>query len=32
MDNGLDIPYKHDVDYNKLNDYASRVLYLEEVR
>ncbi len=29
MDTGLEIPYTHDVDYNKLNDYASRVLYLE---
>lgn len=32
MDTGLEIPYTHDVDYNKLNDYASRVLYLEEVK
>lgn len=31
MSNGLEIPYTHDVDYHKLNDYASRVLYLEEV-
>lgn len=29
MDNGLDIPYKHNVDYNKQNDWASRVLLLE---
>ncbi len=32
MNNGLEIPYTHKVDYHKLNDYASRVLYLEEVR
>ena len=30
MENGLEIPYTHKVDYHKLNDYASRVLYLEE--
>ncbi len=30
MANGLEIPYTHNVDYHKLNDYASRVLYLEE--
>ncbi len=29
MNNGLEIPYTHNVDYNKLNSYASRVLYLE---
>lgn len=29
MVNGLDIPYSHKLDYHKLNDYASRVLYLE---
>lgn len=28
MENGLEIPYTHDVDYHKLNDYASRVLRL----
>ena len=28
MDNGLEIPYTHDVDYNKLNAWASRVLQL----
>ena len=28
MENGLEIPYTHKVDYHKLNDYASRVLYL----
>lgn len=28
MENGLEIPLTHDVDYNKLNDYASRVLRL----
>ena len=32
MANGLEIPYKHIVDYHKQNDYASRVLYLEEVK
>lgn len=32
MNNGLEIPYTHNVDYHKLNDYASRVLYLEEVK
>lgn len=32
MANGLDIPYTHDVDYHKLNDYASRVLLLEEAK
>ena len=32
MDNGLEIPYTHDVDYNKLNSWASRVLCLEEVK
>ena len=31
MSNGLDIPYEHNVDYHKKNDYASRILYLEEV-
>ena len=32
MANGLELPYNHTVDYNKQNDYASRVLYLEEVK
>ena len=32
MDNGLEIPYTHDVDYNKLNSWASRVISLEEVK
>ena len=32
MENGLEIPYTHRVDYHKQNDYASRVLYLEEVK
>ncbi len=31
MANGLEIPYTHDVDYHKLNSYASRVLCLEAV-
>lgn len=29
MDNGLEIPAEHNVDYHKRNDYASRVLYLK---
>lgn len=29
MENGLEIPYNHQVDYHKQNDYASRVIYLE---
>jgi len=29
MSSGLEIPYKHTVDYNKQNDWSSRVLYLE---
>lgn len=32
MESGLEIPYTHRVDYHKQNDYASRVLYLEEVK
>ena len=32
MSKGLEIPYTHKVDYHKLNDYASRVLYIEEVK
>ena len=32
MANGLDMPYNHILDYHKLNDYSSRVLYLEEVQ
>lgn len=32
MANGLEIPYTHKVDYHKLNDYASRVLLLEEIK
>ena len=31
MSNGLDMPYNHNLDYHKLNDYASRILYLEEL-
>lgn len=31
MSSGLEIPYKHNVDYNKQNDWSSRVLYLEVV-
>jgi len=29
MANGLNMPLTHDVDYHRLNDYASRILYLE---
>lgn len=29
MANGIEIPYSHDVDYHKKNDWASRVIYLE---
>lgn len=32
MSNGLEMPLEHKVDYNKRNDYASRVLYLEKVK
>ena len=32
MNNGLEMPLSHDVNYDKRNDYASRVLYLEEVK
>lgn len=28
MENGLEIPLKHSVDYNKQDDWSSRVLYL----
>jgi len=31
MERGLDIPYTHNVDYNKLTAWASRVLLIEEV-
>ena len=31
MANGLEMPYTHDVDYGKKNDWASRVLMLEAV-
>ena len=29
MNNGLEMPYSHDVEYSKLNDWSSRILYLE---
>ena len=29
MENGLEMPMDHDVDYHKRNDYASRVLHLK---
>ena len=29
IENGLEIPYTHKVDYHRQNDWASRVLYLE---
>lgn len=32
MANGLEMPYGHRVEYHKQNDFASRVLCLEEVR
>lgn len=32
MANGLEMPYTHKVDYDKLNDYASRILRLIAVR
>ena len=32
MSKGLEIPYTHKVDYHKLNDYASRILYLIETK
>lgn len=28
MNNGLEMPYSHDVEHNKLNDWSSRVIYL----
>lgn len=31
MANGLEMPYTHDVDYGKKNDWASRVILLEAV-
>ena len=31
MANGLEIPYSHDVDYNKKTAWASRVIFIEEV-
>jgi alpha-galactosidase len=30
MENGLEIPLKHNVDYHKQDDWSSRVLYLVE--
>ena len=32
MSNGLEMPLDHNVDYHKRNDYASRVLLLEQAR
>ena len=29
MQNGLEMPYSHNVDHNKKNDWSSRVIYLE---
>lgn len=29
MENGLEMPYDHNVDYHKRNDWASRVLRLQ---
>lgn len=31
MSHGLEIPGEHRVDADKMSDYASRILYLEEV-
>lgn len=28
MNNGLEMPYSHDVEHSKLNDWSSRVIYL----
>lgn len=30
MQNGFEIPYGHNADWGKANDWASRVLLLEE--
>ena len=32
MQNGLEIPYNHNADWGKANEWASRVLLLEEVK
>ena len=32
MQNGLEIPYGHNADWGKANEWASRVLLLEEVK
>jgi alpha-galactosidase len=29
MEHGLEMPYVHEVDWGKKNDWSSRVLYLE---
>lgn len=29
MNNGLEMPYSHEVEYNQKNDWSSRILYLE---
>jgi len=29
MENGLEIPYEHNVDWHKRTDYSSRILVLE---
>ncbi|MBR6196170.1 MAG: GH36 C-terminal domain-containing protein [Bacteroidaceae bacterium] len=29
MQNGIDLPFKHNVDYHKQNDWASRVIWLK---
>ena len=31
MQNGIDLPFKHNVDYHKQNDWASRVIWLKAV-
>lgn len=30
MDNGLEVPYQNEVEWSKLNDWSSRILYLTE--
>ena len=29
MQNGIDLPFKHNVDYHKQNDWSSRVIWLK---
>ena len=32
MANGMEMPYNQKVEYQKLSEYSSRVLYQEEVK